>query len=204
MATNDEVLNSAGTSSMNEEEALSICFANLKGSKDKDLLMTARALQYLRSLPKYGSNQKVAQAVGVSDEIVREFLTLLKLPKLIQDMFEQRQLRRLEQSRRLWQLSRTRPELLETVAKAISGLRSWDARQIIEHILRNPDITVAAAKDAVLRSRTIKEREFHVIAILPEDDYRLLANEAKKMKVPVDELVTSVVQDWLRSRGSHD
>lgn len=201
MATNDEVLNSAATSLMNEEEALAICFANLKGSKDKDLLMTARALQYLKNLPKYGSNQKVAQAVGVSDEIVREFLTLLKLPKLIQDMFEQGQLRRLEQSRRLWQLSRTRPELLETVAKAISGLRSWDARQIIEHILRNPDITVAAAKGAVLQSRTIKEREFHVIAILPEEDYRLLVNEAKKMKVPVDELVTSVVQDWLKSRG---
>ena len=189
---------------MDEEEAYAVCFTNLKGGKDKNLLMTANALQYLKNLPKYRSNQKVGEAVGVNHETVREFLTLLKLPKPIQDMFEQGLLKRLEQSRRLWQLSRTRPDLLEDVANAISDVGTKDAQQIIEHILRNPGLSVFKAKDAVIKSKTLKEREFHVIALLPEDDYRVLTSEAKKQNIAVDALVTSIVQDWLKSRGHND
>ena len=31
-----------------------VCFSNLKGSKDKDLLLTARALRYLKGLSEFG------------------------------------------------------------------------------------------------------------------------------------------------------
>ena len=36
-----------------KNEALAICFRNLKGAKNKDLLLTARALKYLRGLPAF-------------------------------------------------------------------------------------------------------------------------------------------------------
>jgi hypothetical protein len=186
---------------MDKEQALAICFANLKGAKDKDLLGTARALQYLRTLPEYDSNEKLTKAVGVSAETIREFLALLKLPEGIQSLFEQRQLKSLEQGRRLWQLARTRPDLLEETAQAISDLTAWDGRHVIDYILRNPQVSVTEAKSAIMESKTTTEQEFHVIALLSEEEYGLLADEAGKRMVAVDILVTSIVQHWLKSRN---
>ena len=72
------------TQSLDRAEALTICFRNLKGLKVKDLLLTAQALQYLKRQPEFGSNQRVGEAVGVSSEIVRQFIGLLDLPAYVQ------------------------------------------------------------------------------------------------------------------------
>lgn len=188
---------------MDRDEALAICFLNLKGYKDKDLFLTAQALQYLKSLPEYGSNRKVGEAVGVSGEVVREFLTLFKLPQSIQKLFREGQLTRLEQSRRLWQLAKRRPAILEETAKAISDLSAWDSRHLIEHILRNPSLSVSQAKKTMLESKPIKEKEYHVIALLSEEDYKLVAEEARIRNVSVSNLVTTIVQYWLRAQSDN-
>lgn len=188
---------------MDKDEALAVCFLNLKGYKDKDIFQTAKALKYLKSLPEYGSNKKVGEAVGVSGEIVREFLTLFKLPKSIQDLFKERKLTHLEQCRRLWQLAKTRPNLLEKTANTISDMSAWDSRHMIEHILRNPSISVLEAKKAVLESKPQKEKEYHVIALMSDEDYELLATEATKRNVSVSALVTSIVQTWLELQSDN-
>jgi len=182
---------------MNKEEAFVICFTNLKGSKDKELIRTAKALQYLRNLPEYNSNNKVGKAVGVSGEIVREFLTILKLPNNIQVLFEQKKLRRLEQARRLWQLARNRPDILDDTAKAISDMTAWDARHLVDFISRNPEKPVKDAKEAVMNSKTKIEHEFHVIALLSENEYRQLSQISRQKKMAIDALVTSIMQKWL-------
>ena len=186
---------------MDKEKALAICFANLKGYKDKDLVGTAEALRYLKNLPEYRTNEKVGQAVGVSGEIVREFLAIFRLPEPIQSLFRQRQLRRLEQVRRLWQLARKEPDLLEDAAQAISTMSAWDGRHLIDLILEHPQMPVEEAKRAVLESETVREHEFHVIAILKEEDYRQLTVESRKRKIAVDVLVTNIVTGWLQSHG---
>lgn len=186
---------------MDKDEALATCFANLKGIKDKNLIATAKALQFLKSLPEYGSNEKVGNAVGVSGEVVREFLALLRLPGDIQDLFEQRQLRTLEQGRRLWQLARRRPELLKDAAKAIAKLSAWDSRHVIDYIIRNPGVTVDEAIKAIMESKTIVEHEYYVVAILSEEQYRLLSEQARRRNLAMDVLVTSIVQHWLESHG---
>lgn len=185
---------------MDKEQALAICFTNLKGSKDKDLLRTAQALQFLWSLPEYRSNEKVGAAVGVTGEIVREFLTLVKLPKYVQALFEQRKLTKLEQARSLWQLARTRPDLLEETVKAVTGMLSWDARHLVNYIMRNPNSTVTEAKERILSAKTKIQREYHVIAILSEDEYKKLSVQAGRKKIPVDVLVTNIVKDWQSSQ----
>ena len=78
--------------SFDRNTALAVCFSNLKGSKNKDLLLTARALEYLKELPEFGSNQRVAEQVGVSGEIVRQFISLLDLPDSVQKFFQDREL----------------------------------------------------------------------------------------------------------------
>ena len=188
---------------VDKDEAFAICFLNLKGYKDKDIYRTAKALQYLKNLPEYGSNEKVGEAVGVSGEVVREFLTLFKLPEPIQDLFRERKLIWLEQCRRLWQLAKTRPNVLEETANAIFDITAWDSRQVIEHIIRNPSISVLEAKKAVLESKPEKKNEYHVIALLDEEYFKLLSREAVKRNVSVSSLVTSVVQKWLESQSDN-
>ena len=185
---------------MNKEEALAVCFSNLKGSKDKELFRTAKALQYLRNLPEYNTNDKVGKAVGVSAEIVREFLTILRLPNNIQVLFEQKKLRSLEQARRLWQLARIRSDILEETVAAISDMTAWDARHLIDFIIKNPDKPVKEAKGVVLNSKTITEHEYHVIALLSEIEYQQLSQISHRKKVPVDALVTSIIQNWLEEK----
>lgn len=188
---------------MDRDQALAICFANLKGPKDKDLLATARALQYLKALPEYGSNAKVGRALGVSGEIVREFLTLLTFPEGIQVLFEDGQLK-LEHGRRLWQLGRRRPELLKQVAEAMTDMSAMDARHFVEYILKHPELSVSEARMKLVESKTVTKREFHVIALLSEEQYKLLAEKARKRKVDVDVLVTSIVRRWLESGRANE
>ena len=47
------------TLTLDKNEALAVCFRNLKGAKAKDLLLTARALKYLRGLPEFRSNRRL-------------------------------------------------------------------------------------------------------------------------------------------------
>lgn len=187
---------------MTREEALAVCFANLKGPRDKNLLGTAKALQYLKSLPEYGSNEKVGRAVGVSGEMVREFLVLLRLPEEIQRLLDRRELT-LEQGRRLWQLGRQRPELLQQAADAMTDLTAMDGRHLVDFLLRHPEVTVPEAKQRVLESKTVVQREYHVVAVLSEARYRMLEKRARCRGLPVDELVTRIVHTWLDSETDH-
>lgn len=186
---------------MDEEQALAICIAGVKGYKDKDLLPMAEAMQYLRGLPKYSSNVKIGKAIGTSGEIVREFLCLFRLPENIQTLFKIGQLNRLEQVRRLYQLSRKYPGLLDEAASILSMVTAWDGRQIIDYLIKNPGVNVSEAKKAVLDSKQVIEKEYHVIAILSENDYLAFKNESQKYQTSVDKLVTSIVHDWLKERG---
>jgi len=183
---------------MDKDEAFAICFLNLKGRRDKDLLATARALQYLKNLPEYGSNKKVGQAVGVSGEIVREFLTLLRFPEPTQSLFATNQLR-LDQGRSLWRLATHSHELVAEASQISVGLTAEDTRHLVDYIIRNPGISVSDAKKRIIESKTIIEREFHVVALLSQQNYDLLVKEARERNLPVDELMTLIVQEWLKA-----
>jgi hypothetical protein len=182
------------------EEALALCFANLKGTKDKDLLETARALEYLKNLPEFGSNEKVGRAVGVSGEIVREFLALLRLPEQVQVHLKDRKLG-LDQGRKLWQLSRRRPDIVVASAEAMIGMPAVEGRHLVDHLVNHPELSVDEAKKAIVASRSVVQREFHVVALLSEDQYRALEKQSRKVRKSTDELVTSIIRSWLETVG---
>lgn len=183
---------------MTKEEDFAIAYANLKGPRDKDYIGTAEALKRLKSYPEYNSDRKLAQHLPVSREMIREFLTLLKLPEEIQSQFGSEGLK-LEHGRRLWQLTRKRRDLQREVAGAMAGLRAHEARHLVDYVLNHPDIRAAEARERILDAKPKVTKEYHVIAILSEVEYRALAKEARKKKLPVDALVTSIVQSWLAS-----
>ena len=178
-------------------EALAICFRNLKGSKAKDLLHTAEALQYLKGLPEFGSNQRVGEAVGVSGEIVRQFIGLLDLPKSVQTYLAQGNLG-LDQGRRLGQLYRLRPDTVESAAEMMTRMTAMNARDLTDYLIRDPKASVDDAIEALRAARQVVNKEYHVDTVLDEAAYRMLASHARRSNMQITDFVTTLVNRWLQ------
>ncbi len=184
------------TLALDKREALAICFRNLKGTKAKDLLLTARALKYLKGLPEFQSNKRLGEEVGVSGEIVRQFIALLDLPPSVQSHLEQGTLG-LEQGRRLWQLDQARPSMVEDAAQAMGSMTAMEARDFVEYLIRTPSVSVQEALAALEAAKPNVSHEYHVDAALDENAYRALAAQARERRVRVNDLVSMIVNRWL-------
>ena len=180
---------------------MAICFRNLKGSKSKDLLSTARALKYLRSLPKFRSNKSLGEKVGVSREIVRQFIALLDLPLFVQAYLAQGTLG-LEQGRRLWQLSRARPSAVEEAAQVMESMTAMETRDLTEYLIRTPTASVQDGLKALEAAKTNVSHEYHIDAILDEGSYRSLVAHAREQRVRINDLVSMIINQWLAT--DHD
>jgi hypothetical protein len=184
-----------------EDRALAVAFRYLKGSHAKDLVGTARALANLKKLPRYRSTRALGEAVGVSGEIVREFLSLLNLPGPVLEMFDARRLNSLEQGRRLAQLQRHRNEIVMEAAELMVGMTAHDARAMVDYLIRHPDAGPQAAAEAIEKSKSTKRREYHVVALVDEGSYHQLVAHSKKREQPIDELVTEIVLEWTQEHA---
>ncbi len=184
------------TLTLDRNEALAICFRNLKGAKAKDLLSTAKALKYLRGFPEFRSNKRLGKEVGVSGEIVRQFIALLDLPTSVQSYLAQGTLG-LEQGRRLWQLSRTRPSLVEDAAQAMGSMTAMETRDLVEYLIRTPGASVQEGLKALEAAKPSVSHEYHVDAILDERAYRLLKAQAREQRVRVNDLVSMIIARWV-------
>ena len=181
---------------LDKARALAICFSNLKGSKSKDLLLTARALEYLKRLPEFKTNQRVGEAVGVSGEIVRQFVGLLELPDEMQSHLERGSLG-LEHGRRLLQIHRNRPEIVEESAQAMLSMTAMEARDLAEHLIRNPESPVEASLQTLRAAKKIVTKEYHVDVVIGESVYTLLRSQASKLNLSVAELASTIINEWL-------
>ena len=187
--------------SFHKAEALAVCFRNLKGSKSKDLLLTAQALQYLKGLPEFGSNQRVGEAVGVSGEIVRHFIGLLNLPPSVQSQLEQGLLG-LEQGRRLNQLNQVRPDVVEPAALTMTSMTAMDTRDLVEYLIREPEASIEDSLAALAEAKQIVKNEYHIDTVLDEPAYRMLAAHARHRNVRIPELTSTIVNRWLEENGN--
>ena len=184
------------TIDLDKNEALAICFGNLRGAKVKDLLSTSRALKYLKELPEFRSNQRLGEEVGVSGEIVRQFISLLDLPPSVQLYIDDGTLG-LEQGRRLWQLNRTRPSIVEEAAQAMNSMTAMETRNLVEYLIRTPTASVQDGLNALEAAKPRVSHEYHIDAILDESAYRALSAQARQKRVSVNDLVSMIVNRWL-------
>ena len=188
------------TLTLDKNDALAICFRNLKGAKTKELLLTAHALNFLKGLPEFQSNRSVGEAVGVSGEIVRQFIALLDLPTSVQSYLKKGELG-LEQGRRLWQLNRARPLIVEDTARAITSMTAMETRDLIEYLIRTPTASVQDGLKALEASKPKISDEYHIDAILDERAFRELSTQARKKRIRVNDLVSMVVSRWLEEES---
>ena len=183
---------------MDRNTALTICFGNLKGSKSKDLLATAHALKYLKGLPDYGSNQRVAEQVGVSGEIVRQFISLLDLPVSVLEYISEAKLG-LEHGRRLWQIYRVRPSIVEDAAEAMVSMTAMEARDFADYLKRNPIASVEDWISTVEAAKPTITTNHLVGAFLSESEFNTLNSMAKEQQIELSQLVTNIILQWIES-----
>jgi hypothetical protein len=178
----------------NEKGALAIVFGNTRRKKRyEDLVTIAKAFKYLANL--YGSKKKLSNRIGLSVEMIREFLAVLKLPKEVQELVNTRRIDSIDTVKELIALQDQSKQI--GVAKAIADLQSKDTRDI-KRLIKKLNMTVEEAKEVVTAE---KPKGMHVFVIdFDNEVYRELNRRAKALKTAPVELVRKMITKWLQQK----
>ncbi|HIH97117.1 MAG TPA: hypothetical protein HA348_06545 [Thermoplasmata archaeon] len=180
---------------LDEETALSIVFANTKRKKrSENLLMIAQCFDYLSKL--YGSQRAVAEKTGLSTEMIREFLAVLKLPEEVQELVSNRQIDSIDTVKEISALKDPKTQI--EAAKLFVNSLSKDVRDI-KRLVKDANLPVEKAKATIL---DLKPKGLHVFIIDFDDEmYNAINAHAKSCKVTPPELVRKIVKDWLKQEA---
>lgn len=180
---------------LNEVNALAIVFGNTRRKKRKENLVTiAKACEYLVKL--YGSQKAVAEKVGLSAEMIRQFLSILKLPPEVQDLISKRKIDSVDAARQLVALEDAKKQI--AVARKITNILSKDARDI-HRIVKGETVPAKKVRQIVLE---VKKKGLNIFMLDFDDEtYKKIAREAKAAGKQAAELVREVVINWLANRG---
>jgi len=184
---------------LDEDTALSILFANTRRTRrNVDLITVAESCEYLVDL--YGSQKAVAEKVGLSAEMIREFRKLLNLPKEVKDLISSREIDRLDVAYRISMLQE--PEKQVAAARTIANLpSSKDVRDILR-LSESADLPIEESKKMVLDA---KPKGLHIFIVDFDDEaYSALMDEAKALEVETAELVKEIVTDWLQRKEDRE
>lgn len=182
---------------MDETMADAILLANYKGSKKKtsDLLTIATATRF--KIRQWRSIRKVAEAFGVSAQQVREFNSLLDLPPDVQELFEGHRIG-VSKWYELSKLSDSKKQ--SEVGRFVVDLGAMDTRAVVDYVRRHPEDPVDACVQRVLESKTVKE-DIHVIVVpLNQATFHDLHEESQKLKMPLENLASKLIEEGLKQK----
>lgn len=182
---------------LDEDTALAIVFANTKRKKRiDDLLTIAKACEYLVKLNKYGSQQAVAKRVGLSAEMIRQFLTVLKLSKEIQELVSKRKIDSVDMVKEI-AVIKDQPKQI-AVAHAFMNSLSKDARDI-KRLVKDVNLPSGDAKKTVLDA---KPKGLHLFVMDFDDEmYQAILTNTKTLNVKPAELVREIIKNWLKRKA---
>jgi ABC-type Zn uptake system ZnuABC Zn-binding protein ZnuA len=184
--------------SLDENAALATVFANIRRKKrNNDLITIAKAFEYLVKL--YGSQKSVAEKVGLSTEMVREFLAVLKLPKEVRYLISERKIDSIDVLREISVLKETKKQI--AASEAFVNSLSKDARDM-KRLIKDAELSVNEAKKTILDA---KPKGLHIFFMdFDNEIYRAIIQHAKVMKVKPAELVREIVLNWLKEKNRID
>jgi len=176
-----------------EATAWAIAFENTgKKKRPKDLVTVAGAMKYLTGL--YGS-KAVAEKLNISVEMIRQFLTVLDLPRSVKKLFVSRRLDSVDVAKELAALGDERKQ--ESAAKAIVNSPSKDVRDI-KRLIKTGHYRVKDAKRTVLEA---KPEGLNIFLLdFDGDTLRKLEKEAKVRKMKPADLVRNIIIKWLKTK----
>jgi len=180
---------------MDEETALAILFANTKRKKrNTDLITIAKCCDYLTRL--YNSQKKVADKVGLSSEMIREFKTALKLPEEVQKLISSRKIDRIDVIKELSTLKSKNRQI--AMARNIANMNTKDIRDV-KRLIKQADISIEESKKKVKDS---KLKGLHIFLVdFTDETYNKIVKEAKNRNMKPAELVREIVNNWTKRRN---
>ena len=176
---------------LDEATALSMLFGNTRKKKrNVDLLTIAKSCEYLVGL--YGSQRAVADKIGISAEMIREFLTTLKLSAPVQELVSSRRIDSVDIVRELSALSDSSKQL--AAAETFVNTSSKDVRDI----KRLVGETKVSIEDAIKVVSVAKPKGLHIFLVDFDDEtYKAIMKQSTLANIKPAELLRSIVTDWL-------
>jgi len=187
---------------MTKDTSLATLFVNLKGDKKKkeDWMNIANKCA---ELAKHKSHKELAEELGVSTELIRAILSLLELPKEIQQLIKEKKIL-FDAAQRINTIDRKndkkqREKRQIEVARAIAGLTSHEQREIIQYAKKFPNSTLSNFKKRVT-AEIITEKIHVAIIPLNEEVFRSLQHESVKKKISLEKTILSIIDEWRQRR----
>lgn len=177
-----------------EDKLLAELYVILKGRKrkPKDWISIAKTCKKL--IDHYGSKHVAAQKLGVSYELVRSIASILELPTEVQNLIREGKIL-LDAAQRLARIQGAGRQV--RVANLIAGLRSHDARQVIQYAKRFPDADLEDFKKRVTSPKTEPERIDVVVLPLQHDVFETLRRIGARRGVSVQRVILELLSDNL-------
>jgi hypothetical protein len=176
---------------MDENTALGILFGNTRRVKRTvDLITIARACDFL--VRSYGSKEAVAKKIGLSPEMIREFMKLLTLVPEVQKIVKSREIDRLDVAYKLSKISD--PKLQVEAARRTRDLSSKAVRDM-ERLMTHAKLPVDQSAQKAVASRL---KDMHVLVLdFTEEQFKQIARRARELRTPPVQLVKEVILQWL-------
>ena len=183
---------------LNETKALGIMFSSTKRkNRINDLITIAQSCEYLINL--YGSRKKVADILGISTEMIRQFVLPLKLPKLVQDLISDRKIDSIDVIMHLNSLKNPNQQI--KAAQMITDVSSKDVRDIIK-LVKKYNIDIDESINTIIQ---LKTRSMHIVMLDIEDDsYNILKEISNEINIPPAIITKVIVESWLREHKKNE
>jgi len=182
-----------------EEMLLADLYLSLRGRKKKkdNWIDIAKKCQQL--VDYYSSPKIAAEKLGVSYELIRSILILLKLPEEAQQLVKNGKIL-YDAAQRIYRVKGVKRQI--EVANAIAGLPSHKAREIIHYAKKYPNSALANYKRRVIAASTPGREKIH-LAIIPLQTkiFEQLQRRSEKEKISVEKLIVDIVNQWIQKRG---
>lgn len=180
----------------NEEKKLAVLYLSLRGRKKKryDWIYIANICKELEDY--YGSTKKVAKKAGVSYEQIRTILKLLKLPKEVQRLIKEGKILQ-DAAQRIARIRNPKDQI--KVAKSITGLRSHDARELMQYAKTHPNLSLEKYKKRIVKSKKKVKKIRIVIIPFEEETYDILNKISNKKKITPSKLIKEMVDKQIKN-----
>lgn len=183
------------TTDLDEDTALAILFANTRRKKrTDDLLRIAESCEYLVDL--YGSQRAVSRKVGLSEEMIRQFRTVLKLPIEVRRLVQNRQIDSIDIVKEIASLRDHSKQI--AMAESLADTPSKEVRDI-KRLVKYGYMSARGAKQLV---KDAKPKKLNVFVMdFDEITSRRLEKAARARRTKEADLVRDIVSDWLKKNG---
>ncbi|TAK16709.1 MAG: hypothetical protein EPO37_07885 [Nitrosarchaeum sp.] len=175
---------------MNEERAIAIMMANLKGSKKKsvNLLQFAEACRSLKNKWK-GGFKEMSEFFHVSQFMLRQIDKINDLDKQFTPLLKEGKLG-IDAAYQIWRLDKNRQK---DFSKIVPYLTTEEIRAFVNILHKNPKKSVTECKKEL---DTIRDRNIHVLVLsLESEEFKKIKEHAIKKKQSVQDYVIDLIKN---------